>query len=714
VATAARAEAGVAGTTREGGPSVARRNRVEPMAVAVQGDQLVVSPNQAMLTAPDTTFPVYIDPPWSRNSWGDWTTVDSCNGNTSYWSSRRDVMRVGRNPDNGCRVRAFVNIPLDGLGGAMIKSASFFSNMDHSSPCASPTPEVRLAVTTEQWIRSWNAVTWNNTSNYQAYWAWVVGYASPNSANETGACGGDLGDKLVEWGVAWDNIQWFTNNGYPTLTFGIYSTSESSWTTWKKFYADSSFLQVNFNHAPQQPTGLSITDCGNQCSSPAVVSQRDPQLKATASDPNAGNLNLYYTVQKSDGTPVVSSPAVAIASGGTPVPWRIAPALPADGAYRWQVTACDEWNDCSPPSGWFDFTVDTAPPPPAQVDPVDPNLYFREDGSGRSSGGIGVPGQLALKGGPAIASFTWRLDGGPSTTVPAAGTNPRTATITVTPQSDQLRTLTVTTTNTAGRETTSTYQFRVTSPDPQAGFWNLDGNALDSRDFSNKPDAVHHDGTGTGISWVDLVVPGTVQSPRFHGVYIDGADTTSIVTGHPVLATVRNPAAPSSPRSFSMAAWVRYDGSVGEGRYRTAVSQQGANKSNFELGFQTFPDSNYCFTMFGNDSTSPPATRACVTTPVTTGEWVHLAGVYDDLNHTLTVYVHRLNAAGFVDFDGAATATQPFSTPWSATGPFTIGRAYNGVPAAAWKGVIDEVYAAQYAATAEDVQAWASAFETSE
>jgi hypothetical protein len=118
--------------------------------------------------------------------------------------------------------------------------------------------------------------------------------------------------------------------------------------------------------------------------------------------------------------------------------------------------------------------------------------------------------------------------------------------------------------------------------------------------------------------------------------------------------------------------------------------------------------------MFTADAVSPPGSRACVTGPVTTGEWVHLAGVYDDANHTMTVYVHRLNAAGFVDFDGAATATLPFTSTWSATGPFTIGRAFNGLPGAPFKGVIDEVYAAQYAATAEDVESWAQAFEVSE
>lgn len=707
--TALRVETGVA--------DLAPRHREAAMGVEVKGDQLIVTPDLEMLKAPTTTYPVYVDPPWSRGSGSNWTTVRSCASNTSYWWSKRDAMRVGNDPgQTSCVHRVFVTIPVGDLAGATIKNASFFAHMDHSSPCGT-TPQVRLAVTTQTWIQHGANVTWNNTSDYNTYRGWVVGYASPASANEAGGCGYDLGDKWVEWGMDPGNVQWFTNQSYGTITYLIYSTAENDWSTWKKFYPESGHIQLNYNHAPYTPTGQSITDCQAQCSSPALVSQRNPQLKAFASDPNGGNLNLYYTVQKADGTPVVSSPAVATASGApTATPWRIEPALPADGAYRWNVTVCDEWGDCSGPTGWFDFTVDTQPPPAAQVSPVDPDLYFREDATGRSSGGIGVPGQLLLKGNSVTESFTWRLDGGPSTTVAATGTNPRTATITVVPQADMVRTLTVTVRNTAGRETTSTYPFRVASPDPNAGYWNLNGNALDSRDLSNKPDAVRHDGTMTGGTWVDVTVPGTVQSPRFRGVLFGGADgsTAGIQVDHPVLATLRNPATPTIPRSYSVGAWVRFDGSVDEYRYRAAVSQQGVNKSHFEIGFQTGAESNYCFTMFATDQVSPGATRACVDGPVTRGEWVHIAGVYDDVNHTATVYVHRLNEAGFVDFDGATTKSLPFTSSWSATRNFTIGLGFNGAFGAPFKGVIDEVHAAQYAATAEDVQAWAQGFETAE
>jgi hypothetical protein len=701
-----------------------------PMGVELQGDQVVITPDQELLQDPDTEYPVLIDPPWSRGSGTNWTTVDSCNPSTSYWSSRRDVMRVGHNPTGGCRNRAFVNIDIGDLAGSTIKTASFFSNMDHSSPCGSPTPEVRLAVTTEQWIRPWNAVTLNNTSNYGAYWGWVIKTATPASANETykngrWTCGRDLEDKLVEWGgdirdpnnmYVPDVVQWFTNRAYPTLTFSIYSTSESDDATWKKFYADSSFLQVNYNHPPNVPTGQAISDCSARCSSPAVVSRRDPQISASATDPNGGNLKLTFAVQKADGTPVITSPEVAQASGATPAPWRISPALPADGAYRWRVTSCDDWGDCAT-SGWFAFAVDSLPPPAPQVEPVDPNLYFRDDGSGRSSGGIGVPGQLLLKGSLTTDVFIWRLDNGPATTVAATGTDPRTATITVVPTADLVRTLTVTVRKVAGKETTSTYRFRVAPPDPIAGYWDLDGDALDSRDLSGRPNAVRHDGTVTGATFADVTVPGTVQSPRFHGVAFDGATTSAaaaVVVDHPVLATVRNPATPDVARSFSVAAWVRFDGSVAEGRYRTAVSQQGTNKSHFELGFQTGTESNFCFTLFAADSLSAAPTRVCATGPVTTGEWVHLAGVYDDAAHTATLYVHRLNPLGFVDLDGAATATRSFTSTWAANGPFTIGRAYHGGPSAGFKGIVDEIYAAQYAATAEDVQGWAGAFDLAE
>lgn len=183
-----------------------------------------------------------------RDSGSNWTTVRSCSPNTSYWTTRRDAIRVGNEPDQpSCINRAFVNIPLDGLAGATINDASFFSNMDHSAPCASPTPEVRLSVTTQTWIQPGAAVTWSNTNDFATYRSWVVGSARPSSANEAGACGRDLGDKLVEFPIAGNNVQWFTDRAYPTLTFQLYATAENSWTNWKKFYADSSYLEINYS-----------------------------------------------------------------------------------------------------------------------------------------------------------------------------------------------------------------------------------------------------------------------------------------------------------------------------------------------------------------------------------------------------------------------------------------------------------------------------------
>lgn len=249
--------AGVLGMAGEAGAQTAAACRGEArgaqaaaaMAQACETEVEILDQRTATGTyfaEPDGTTTVRL------SSGSNWTTVRSCSPNTSYWTTRRDAIRVGNEPDQpSCINRAFVNIPLDGLAGATINYASFFSNMDHTAPCASPTPEVRLAVTTQTWIRPGVAVTWNNTSDYFAYRAWVVGSASPSSANETGTCGRDMGDKLVQWGVPAGDVQWFTNQAYPTLTFQLYSTIENSWTTWKKFYPDSSYLEINFSTPPE-------------------------------------------------------------------------------------------------------------------------------------------------------------------------------------------------------------------------------------------------------------------------------------------------------------------------------------------------------------------------------------------------------------------------------------------------------------------------------
>ena len=59
------------------------------MPATVSGDTLTITPDQALLTGADTTYPVYIDPSWAWGKRQNWTRVYKEYPNTSYWNAKR-------------------------------------------------------------------------------------------------------------------------------------------------------------------------------------------------------------------------------------------------------------------------------------------------------------------------------------------------------------------------------------------------------------------------------------------------------------------------------------------------------------------------------------------------------------------------------------------------------------------------------------------------
>jgi hypothetical protein len=116
----------------------------------------------------------------------------------------------------------------------------------------------------------------------------------------------------------------------------------------------------------------------------------------------------------------------------------------------------------------------------------------------------------------------------------------------------------------------------------------------------------------------------------------------------------------------------------------------------FRLGFRTdidtdgdtIPDPAWCFSV----TTSTAGTgesRACTTDYVVEGDWISLAGIHDPISQKIMLYVN-----GVPEFEGSyAEAT--YTGAWSATGPFALGRAWNGAATQRWIGELDHVYATQ-------------------
>ncbi|MEN3356104.1 MAG: hypothetical protein V7637_86 [Mycobacteriales bacterium] len=128
-------------------------------------------------------------------------------------------------------------------------------------------------------------------------------------------------------------------------------------------------------------------------------------------------------------------------------------------------------------------------------------------------------------------------------------------------------------------------------------------------------------------------------------------------------------------QSFSVAAWVRPDSPTG---FRTAVSVDGDQVSGFFL--QRRDDGRFAFTRLAADAPGA-GTFAASSAVGEVGQWVHLAGVYDRVAGTLTLYVN-----------GTKQQTVAFTTPWRATGHLLIGRGkYAGTPTDFFAGAVDDV-----------------------
>lgn len=142
--------------------------------------------------------------------------------------------------------------------------------------------------------------------------------------------------------------------------------------------------------------------------------------------------------------------------------------------------------------------------------------------------------------------------------------------------------------------------------------------------------------------------------------------------------------------SFTVAGWV--SATDANGAFATAVSHIGDTAAGFFLGTA---DGVPAFSMKDADTNEEGhTTRAAATTPLAVDEWVHLAGVFDADEDTITLYI-----------DGAEAAQTAFDSPWQPHGVLTIGRSLaHGMPADHWTGAIAHVRIIPAVSSAEEVE----------
>ena len=658
-------------TSTSTAPDPAARQAIVSMSMD-GSDGLALVPDPTMLTDPATVYPVYVDPDVSTSIYS-WTYVDSQFPSQAYMSDkgRTDAPAGMYQATNGgyYTQRSYVRFEFSQhLANTQVTKAELRA-YSHYQWNAVPTDHPVHAYSTSAPDTS---TTWNNQPSIYH----------------------DLGEHQVhagEW-VGFDAkaaVQQAADNDWLHLAFRISSGDESNYQARETYSMSGStqpVLAVTIDHQPNVPTGLKISPCYKACASPAITSSLQAALTATVSDPDGGNLkNVKIEVWSDDYTTKVAWTYASLTNikSGSNVSWvQVGPR--ANGkTYHWKVSACDSAAWCSDWSAWFTFATDTTNP----TLPTVSSTEYPALGAGQEvwSGGVGVAGtfEFGPNGTMDVAEYHWSLDRSPpGTAVNATNGN---ASITITPATDGVHRLFVQSVNSAGTASEITeYEFGVKAAPGNAGYWPLDeGQGTTAEDMST---ADHPATLYGGATWM----PGHVGDGA---VELNGTDQY-LATDVATLDTTGGP----GPVGFSVSAWVYLEDNS---RYHTVLSEDGSVSSAFYLQYRSDPDCDcWAFGMRDADTADGVTTVALSQDKAWVGEWTHLVGIYDAVNHQLRMYVN-----------GVLQPSQPsFTTPIAATSPLNIGRGLHGGQIGwYWQGQVDEVGVYQRLLTSAEVYQMAHA-----
>jgi hypothetical protein len=620
--------------------------KVKPIPIEVADDHLAVLPDQALLTGPDTRYPVEIDPDWTvgRAAWALVYGVPADYRTNSYWFGDGDnIGKVGYTEWEGpiVQTRSYFQFDVSGVLTKHVLSAQFNAFNFYSPSC-----EKR-----DLGLHETGGITPSTTWNSQPWIGQQL--ARVNEANGyDSSCPG-------KW-LGFDVLSAVNNSvaaRVPTTTLMFKAVDEWDTRAWKKFDPNNLRLIVKYNSIPAAP--LYKTTDGRDCTltpAQAYTFKSGPALRAKPTDPDGGNVKVEFewylkNGARKGGTTTLNQPentyfGITIPAGtfaeGQTMSWR---ARTSDGI------------DWSPWSNYCDATIDTkGPVNPPLVSSAD----YPENGVG---GGIGQTGAFTLRPDrdTDVVAYKYDFHDNPQQTVQAAADG--TATALATPDTDAWMDLYVRGMDRAGNPgPIRRYHFRAGIGTPPVGLWRMDSYALSMDAPDGSGNGNHARTVLNGAPYPDWSV-----GRQDDAVHLGGQSYMS--TARPAIRT---------DNTFTVAAWVKPD-VLETNVWRTMVSQDGTVMSGFFL--QLSPEHKWRFMMTPGDVDTTRQYAESDQTAVA-GRWTHVAGVFDKATATLSLYVDGIRQS--------RTAKQ--TAPWNATGPTQIGRALAArAKLDFFKGSIDDV-----------------------
>lgn len=659
------------------------------VAAAVRRDGLELVPDASLLTNPDATFPIRIDPSWSASR-NHWTIFRKEYGGTSYYDrvsitsddGTYGVLRAGHS-NEGATARSMIQFNVGPLAGKVVSSATL--RLWHSwsgKDCGNGNYSAG-AVNLYQVSAFSSGHTWNN----QPGWGSLLGGDSGVVRRTGGGYQGRCPAGNQEFNVT-GVISGLANAGGTAAYFGLRAANEGDIWSWKRYKivsdannSQNPFLAVNYNSYPNTPDQL-VTGSNGACVTglgQPWLGTGLPTVTARASDPdNESNLTIKveWAAVQADGTygAILGSQTKQLPSGTSHT--FTLPAL-ADGKYAWRAWTSDAALTSKTFGGWCEFFLDSQRP--TAIPGVSSPLY-KDD----LQNYYGSPGRTATftftpSGVTDVAGYEYGW-ADPPTTYVAAGALGGSVTSALTPpppdpnnpsRGGQLTLFVRSLDRAKNKSDLKHYTFLIGSASAPVGAWKLNetaGTAL-------------ADSSGGGH-------PATLSGgvPGRPGRVVDG-DTVVAFDGVDDYAGTTTGVLDTS-NSFSVSAWVKMTNTAGS--YQTVVSQAGARTAVFYL--QKW-QGGWTFSLHFTDTDAPSNVHVQSGIAPVAGVWTHLTGVYDRASNMAHLYVNGVWAAS----GGVAPL-------WKATGPLWIGQAiYGAVQVDRFAGEISDVRVWDRVLTAKEV-----------
>ena len=672
--TSSTQEAAAAGGQETSVAGPAEGDLQAPIAVSASESALTLTPQRSLLTAAETTFPVYIDPSmgWTASKWA---MVAKAFPTTSYYkwvnSNGEGVGYYNVSGDGPFTKRLFYGFKTGSLRvtGRTIVSSTFRTHETWAYTCTTTGIEAWLTGNVSA-STDWNSQpTWGGPSTVRSVATSGRADCAPAGSEI------DFNTKNQVIKSVLDDRVW--------TTIGLKASSETSNSGWRRFKSLAT-LEVVYNSYPNTPSSPQMISPPTKCGG-AVPAGDMPIMQVVGTDPDDDpdvatdnvNVRAHFQIFKSGAATSLAEYNTAYLVSGSKFKKEI-PAL-AEGLYTWRAYLQDDESPALT-GAWTalcNFTVDaTLPTPPTIALVGTPTWTVGQNVSFHFSGG-----------GTDVAYYKWAVNVDVPTSpkvLPAAN-----ASVPLTTFGPFI--LRAWAFDAAGHQSAATTyggdDVLVAGADAR-DWWRMDeGSSYFSANQRSSGNPLLTSGT---VGWVDGFPTGKAMS----------FDGTNFGAG-------LGQGGPATGENFSVSAWGNPTTTTGR---QVLLSQDAGAYSAFTVAIETVagppgPDGAAGpvlprFTATLHTASGGTALKAVSSRPLAEDEWAHMSVTVQTLESgavDLTLYTTVVGDTQITE-DGATgtTSTPDYATSTADTAYVRVGaelKAYAG--ANYWTGAVDEVVTAK-------------------